>query len=98
VVDENGKKTTISPSKLFMPMAFAVTFGGVCTMIGTSTNRVVAGLVDRAKLPDLPAIEMFDVTWVGLPCAAASVVFLLLFSRWLLPDRWVCRWIWYSWP
>ena len=87
VVDEICKKTNISPSKLFMPMAFAATFGGVCTMIGTSTNLVVAGLVDKAKLPDLPAIEMFDITWVGLPCAAASVVFLLLFSRWLLPDR-----------
>ncbi len=87
VVDEICKKTNISPSKLFMPMAFAATFGGVCTMIGTSTNLIVAGLVDKAKLPDLPAIEMFDITWVGLPCAAASVVFVLLFSRWLLPDR-----------
>jgi len=44
-------------------------------------------LIAKAKLPDLPAIEMFDITWVGLPCAAASVVFVLLFSRWLLPDR-----------
>ncbi len=87
VVDEICKKTNISPSKLFMPMAFAATFGGVCTMIGTSTNLVVAGLIDKAQLPDLPAIEMFDITWVGLPCAAASVVFMLLFSRWLLPDR-----------
>jgi di/tricarboxylate transporter len=87
VVDEICKKTNISPSKFFMPMAFAATFGGVCTMIGTSTNLVVAGLVDKAKLPDLPAIEMFDITWVGLPCAAASVVFLPLCSRWLLPDR-----------
>ncbi len=87
VVDEICKKSNISPSKLFMPMAFAATFGGVCTMIGTSTNLVVAGLVAKAHLPDLPAIEMFDITWVGLPCAVASVVFLLLFSRWLLPDR-----------
>ncbi|MHB8900905.1 MAG: SLC13 family permease [Thermoguttaceae bacterium] len=87
VVNEICKKTNISPSKLFMPMAFAATFGGVCTMIGTSTNLVVAGLVDKANLPDLPAIRMFDITWVGLPCAAAGVVFMLLSSRWLLPDR-----------
>ena len=80
------KKTNIS-SKLFMPMAFAVTFGGVCTMIGTSTNLVVAGLIDKAKLPDVPAIKMFDITWVGLPCAAAGVVFVVIFSRRLLPDR-----------
>lgn len=87
VVNEICKKTNISPSKLFMPMAFAATFGGVCTMIGTSTNLVIAGLIEKAQLPDLPAVEMFDITWVGLPCAAASVIFLLLFSRRLLPDR-----------
>jgi di/tricarboxylate transporter len=87
VVNEICKKTNISPSKLFMPMAFAATFGGVCTMIGTSTNLVVAGLIHKAKLSDVPSIEMFDITWVGLPCAVASIVFILLFSRWLLPDR-----------
>lgn len=87
VINEICKKTNISPSKLFMPMAFAATFGGVCTVIGTSTNLVVAGLVDKAKLADLPRIGMFDITWVGLPCAAAAVVFVLLFSRRLLPDR-----------
>ncbi len=87
VVDEICKKTRISPSKLFLPLVYAATFGGVCTMIGTSTNLVVAGLIDRAKLPDLRTIEMFDITWVGLPCAAAGVIFVLLFSRRLLPDR-----------
>ncbi|NLF68768.1 MAG: SLC13 family permease [Candidatus Anammoximicrobium sp.] len=87
VVNEICKKTGISPSKLFLPLVYAATFGGVCTMIGTSTNLVVAGLIDKAKLPELPAVGMFDVTWVGLPCAVAGVVYLLLFSRWLLPDR-----------
>ena len=87
VVNEICKKTNISPSKLFMPMAFAATFGGVCTMIGTSTNLVVAGLIHKAKLADVPSVEMFDITWVGLPCAVAGIVFILLFSRWLLPDR-----------
>ncbi len=87
VVNEICKKTNISPSKLFLPMAFAATFGGVCTMIGTSTNLIVGGLVAKAKLPDLPAMQMFDVTWVGLPCAVAGVAYLLFFSRRLLPDR-----------
>ncbi|MCU0978854.1 MAG: SLC13 family permease, partial [Pirellulaceae bacterium] len=87
VVNEICKKTNISPSKLFLPMAYAATFGGVCTLIGTSTNLIVGGLVGKAKLPDLPAIQMFDVTWVGLPCAVAGVVYLLLFSRRLLADR-----------
>jgi di/tricarboxylate transporter len=87
VVNEICKKTNISPSKLFLPLAYVATFGGVCTLIGTSTNLIVGGLITKAKLPELPAIHMFDVTWVGLPCALAGVAYLLLFSRRLLPDR-----------
>lgn len=84
VVNDICKKTQISPSKLFMPMAFAATFGGTCTLIGTSTNLVVDGLVQKA---DLPALRMFDVTWIGVPCALVAITFTLLASRFLLPDR-----------
>lgn len=87
VVNEICKKTNISPSKLFLPLAYVATFGGVCTLIGTSTNLIVGGLIGKTGLPDLPKIHMFDVTWVGLPCALAGVVYLLIFSRRLLPDR-----------
>jgi len=87
VVNEICKKTNISPSKLFLPLAYVATFGGVCTLIGTSTNLIVGGLIAEAKLAELPKMHMFDVTWVGLPCALAGVVYLLLFSRRLLTDR-----------
>ena len=84
VVDDICKKTKISPSKLYMPMAFAATFGGVCSMIGTSTNLVV-----KAKMAEagLPSFSMFDISWVGIPCAIGGVIYMLVFSRWLLPDR-----------
>jgi di/tricarboxylate transporter len=85
VCDDIAKKSNISPSKLFMPMAFAATFGGVCTMIGTSTNLVVNGLVESQT--DHPPFAMWDIAWVGIPCAIAGCAYLLLFSRWLLPDR-----------
>ncbi|MEK6260813.1 MAG: SLC13 family permease [Planctomycetota bacterium] len=84
VVDDICKKTKISPSKLFMPMAFAATFGGVCSMIGTSTNLVVKGAMSKAGLP---SFALFDIAWVGIPCAIGGVIYLLIFSRWLLPDR-----------
>lgn len=84
VVDDICKRTRISPSKLYMPMAFAATFGGVCTLIGTSTNLVVKGAMEKAGLPPL---GFFDITWVGLPCALGGVIFMLLFSQKLLPDR-----------
>ncbi|MCU0977740.1 MAG: SLC13 family permease [Pirellulaceae bacterium] len=65
VVNEICKKTNVSPSQLFLPMAYAATFGGVCTMIGSRTNLVVAGLIDKANLPDVPVLRMFDIAWVG---------------------------------
>ena len=84
VVDDICKKTKFSPSKLYMPMAFAATFGGVCSMIGTSTNLVVKGKMSEAGLP---SFNMFDISWVGIPCALGGVIYMLIFSRWLLPDR-----------
>ena len=51
VVDDICKKTKISPPKLFLPMAYAATFGGVCSMIGTSTNLVVKGPCPRLTFP-----------------------------------------------
>jgi len=84
VVDDICKKTRISPSKLFLPMAYAATFGGVCTLIGTSTNLVVHGLLLKEGLP---GFGMFELTWVGLPASALAIVYLLSCGRWLLPDR-----------
>ena len=84
VVDDICKRSRISPSKLYMPMAFAATFGGVCTLIGTSTNLVVKGAMEKAGLPPM---GFFDISWVGLPCALGGVIYMLLFSQKLLPDR-----------
>lgn len=85
VVDDLCRKTGISPSKLFLPLSYAAIFGGICTLIGTSTNLVVNGLViSQAKMPSL---GMFDITWIGVPCALAGLAYLLLFNRWLLTDR-----------
>lgn len=85
VCSDISKKANISPSKLFMPMAFAATLGGTCTMIGTSTNLVVNDLVRTQTT--FPALGLWDISWVGIPCAIAGCAYLLAFSRWLLPDR-----------
>ncbi len=84
IVDDVCKKARISPSKLFLPMAYAATFGGVCTLIGTSTNLIVNGMLrDSGE----PMMKMFDLTWVGLPCAIGGIVFMIVMGRYLLPDR-----------
>ena len=86
VVDDICKKTQISPSKLFMPLAYTATFGGVCSLIGTSTNLLVVGWI-AANHPNVRELGLFEIAWVGVPCAAAGIVYLVGFSRWLLPDR-----------
>jgi di/tricarboxylate transporter len=68
-----------------IPLSYATLLGGICTLIGTSTNAIVNGLlVSQAKRPPL---HFFDVTWVGLPCALVGLSYLMFAGRWLLPDR-----------
>ena len=76
-------------SKLFMPLSFASILGGVCTMIGTSTNIVVADLLNTgAFLHEGAAVSMgmFTLTPVGLPLAALGLGYMLLLGRRLLPE------------
>ncbi|MBV5260558.1 SLC13 family permease [Synechococcus moorigangaii CMS01] len=85
VVNEWCRKLRISPSKLMLPLSYAASFGGVCTLIGTSTNLVVNGLLITET--DHGGLGIFDIAWVGLPCAIAGVTFLMASHRWLLPER-----------
>ena len=85
VVGDWARKLRISPSKLMIPLSYAAIFGGVCTLIGTSTNLVVNGLL--ISTTDLPGLKLFDLSLVGLPCAIAGTIYLFLTNRWLLPNR-----------
>ena len=64
---------------------------GVCTLIGTSTNLVVNGMVlDRYGAGDSPlavGLGMFDIGMLGVPCAVVGITFVVLFGSRLLPDR-----------
>jgi len=86
VLSDLCKRTGIAPGKLFMPLSFATILGGTCTLIGTSTNMVVYGLV-VAETGNRDALGMFDLSWVAVPATVVGVVFILVTSRWLLPDR-----------
>jgi di/tricarboxylate transporter len=79
-----AKKHRLSVSKLLMPMNAAVVLGGLCTLIGTSTNVVVSGLL--AAKTGRP-LGMFDITWLGVPLFVAGLVYLVIASRHLLKDR-----------
>jgi di/tricarboxylate transporter len=74
----------ISPSKLLIPLSYASIFGGVCTLIGTSTNLVVNGLLQQEFGRSM---TMFELAWVGLPAAAAGILYLIFIGHRLLPDH-----------
>ncbi len=84
VVDDWSKKARLSASKLMIPLSYATIVGGTCTLIGTSTNLVVHGLLIRSGRPGL---GMFELTPVGVPLALFGISFVLLTSRFLLPER-----------
>jgi di/tricarboxylate transporter len=85
VVKDWCRKLSISPSKLMIPLSYAAIFGGTCTLIGTSTNLVVNGLLIANT--DHPGLKMFDITLVALPCVIAGTLFLYLAQGSLLPVR-----------
>jgi di/tricarboxylate transporter len=80
-----ARQNRLSVSKLLIPLSYAAILGGTCTLIGTSTNLVVNGLLTTEA--GLPSLRMFDITWVGLPAALVGGAYLVLLGRWLLPDR-----------
>ena len=84
VVKEWAHVTKHSPTKLLLPLSYAAVLGGTCTLIGTSTNLVVQGLLLGSHLP---AMGMFTLTPVGVPIAVAGLLLILLVSQLLLPDR-----------
>lgn len=93
IVNDWCKKSRLAPSKLMIPLSYLAILGGVCSLIGTSTNLIVNGLLQNLAgkgglLADYTnGMGMFEITWVGLPCAIGGSLFLMLTHRWLLPVR-----------
>jgi di/tricarboxylate transporter len=74
----------VPASKLLIPLSYAAVLGGVCTLIGTSTNLVVSGI---AQSRGQPPFEMFELAYVGLPLLAVGAVYVALFGWRILPVR-----------
>ena len=84
-VKDWAKRHKLTLSKLMIPLSYASIAGGTCTLIGTSTNLVVNGMLQEQN--NYSGLSMFELLWVGAPIVFAVLVFILIFSRWLLPDR-----------
>ena len=85
VVSDWARRLGMSPSRLLLPLSYAAILGGTCTLIGTSTNLVIHGMLAREG----PAAELslLAPAWVGLPCALIGGLYMLLLGPRLLPDR-----------
>ncbi|WML92158.1 SLC13 family permease [Thiothrix lacustris] len=82
-IQEWCQRLKIPPSKLLLPLSYTAILGGTCTLIGTSTNLVVNGLLQKSGHEGL---GVFDISGVGLILLLAGGGFLLLFGNRLLPD------------
>ncbi|MBN2801266.1 MAG: SLC13 family permease [Deltaproteobacteria bacterium] len=80
-----ARKHNLPASKLMIPLSYASVLGGTVTLIGSSTNLIINGLwvSELGK----PSLGMFEIARLGLPSAVIGVGFVVLTSRWLLPNR-----------
>ena len=79
-----ARRLRFSPSRLLMPLAFASILGGTCTLIGTSTNVAVSGVIKRMGMEPL---RMFEFTPVGLVILVAGIAYMALFGTRMLAGR-----------
>ena len=74
----------LAASKFLIPLSYASIFGGILTLIGTSTNLVVHGLMIQS---DLEGLRFFEVARAGLPIAIMGYLYLVFFGQRILPER-----------
>ena len=79
-----ARENNIDPARLLIPLSYASILGGTCTLIGTSTNLVVDGLL---RSSGHPGFGFFAIAWVGIPTAIVGMLFLVIVGPYLLPKR-----------
>jgi di/tricarboxylate transporter len=85
IAQEWAARFGLSISRLLLPMNNTVILAGMCTLIGTSTNLAVYGLLIQTR-PEAD-IGLFDLAWIGVPLTLAGFIYALTMSRSLIPDR-----------
>ena len=79
-----ARRADTSPSKLLMPLSFASMFGGMCTVLGTSTNILASSIAEQAGLE---AFGMFEFTKLGVIFFAVGVAYMMTWGRRRVPDH-----------
>ncbi len=86
-VDNWCRKNNYSVSKFLIPLSYAAILGGSITLIGTSTNLIVNGMVVDQNLEGLRELNMFDFAYVGIPMVFIGIMYILFIGHRLLPGH-----------
>ena len=84
MIKQWAEKMNLSSQKFLIPLSYATILGGVCTLIGTSTNLVVHGLMLENGLPGL---SMFELGKVGVALCVAGFIYISYIGVHLLPGK-----------
>jgi di/tricarboxylate transporter len=89
IIEAWALKTGTPVSKLMIPLSYAALLGGMCTLIGTSTNLVLAGLVkaDPNAEKDHISVDMFEMTPVGVCVSLSCIIYMSICAKCLLPNH-----------
>ena len=89
VVGDLAKRIGSSSSRLLLPLSYAAILGGMCTLIGTGTNLIIASKIEQSIADGMPIerLSFFSPAYIGLPATVMGVAYMILCSRWLLPQR-----------
>lgn len=83
-IQDWAQRLGIPASRLLLPLSYAAILGGTCTLIGTSTNLVIDGMLQSTLGIHL---GLFEIAWIGVPVLIVGGGYLVLFASRLLPDR-----------
>ncbi|MFV0289772.1 MAG: SLC13 family permease [Mangrovibacterium sp.] len=84
IIKNWAEKMNLSAQKFLIPLSYATILGGMCTLIGTSTNLVVHGLMLENGLDGL---TMFETGKVGVIIAIVGFIYLATIGHRLLPGK-----------
>ena len=93
IIRDLSRTAKLPAKRLYIPLSFASILGGACTLIGTATNLMLAGMVSdqvahgNPAAPPMREIQMFDTAWVAVPATVLGLAFMMVLGKWLLPGE-----------
>ena len=84
IIKNWARKVGLPHTKFLIPLSYATVLGGICTLIGTSTNLVVNALIQESGREGM---AMFELGKVGIIICLAGLIYLVFYSQYLLPDN-----------